>query len=463
VTHVEKIEQEVRQLSERGSRASARGWTGGTNEEKTAVRLDNNGLQSDRIVPVVVRRSDVRRVDRCLSTRARRLHCFRRGKSGREHARLRLLTRSLQGASIALHVLVGTSALSQTPARPPARWTLTETLRIGGGDTGPTSFNYIKSIAVDAKGRMFIYDRQAKEIRVFGTDGTFQKTIGRVGSGPGELRDAEGIAFARDGMLWMRDAANARLTVFDAEGAYRHGWTMTFCSSQGPWNPQMDNRGRLLDVDCMVKGGEARGDAILGYHLDRTRIDTIADMPACGTRALADAGTFITKSGTRTTYRSIPYAPTYMTALGPAGEVWCVANSASYSITRIVPGSRDTLRVSRRVTSTPLSDEERKTIITQLSVNTPGGLEMARVPKSKPAIARVVADGDGRLWVMRSAANDSYELDVIDPKGQVIATMSLGQVKTSSWTPLTVRGDNMYLVVFDEDDVPFVARLRISR
>ena len=146
---------------------------------------------------------------------------------------------------------------------------------------------------------------------------------------------------------WMRDAANGRLTVFDAEGVYQHSWSMFFCLSQGAWNPQMDARRRLLDVDCMVKNGSAAGYAILGYHLDRSRVDTIAERPTCGSRALSDTGTLITKQGTRTRYTSIPYAPTSLTALGPLGETWCVANSAEYLISRIIPGSRDTIRVTQ--------------------------------------------------------------------------------------------------------------------
>lgn len=364
-----------------------------------------------------------------------------------------VLVASLLAACISL------PALAQTPAT----WKLTETLRIGGGDAGPTSFNYIKSLAVDAKGRIFVYDRQAKEIRVFGADGKFVKTIGRVGSGPGELRDAEGVAFAPDGSLWMRDAANARFTVFNAEGVYQHGWTMRFCSSQGAWNPQMDARGRLLDVDCMVKDGRGQGYAILGYHLDRSKIDTIAEMPACGTRELAEAATFITKRGTSTTYRAIPHSPRSMTALGPSGEVWCVANSATYTIQRIVPGARDTIRVSRRLAPSPLSSAERDTIIKNFAANTPDGLAMSRVPKVRPAIDRIVADGEGRLWVTRTAPTGTTELDVIDASGRVIATMSLGKIKTSIYTPFTVLGDNVYLVVLDDDDVPVVGRFRIAR
>ena len=53
--------------------------------------------------------------------------------------RMRLTT-----IAVASMLAFNTRAVAQTPAT----WTLTETLRIGGGDAGPTSFNYIKSIAV---------------------------------------------------------------------------------------------------------------------------------------------------------------------------------------------------------------------------------------------------------------------------------------------------------------------------
>ena len=106
-------------------------------------------------------------------------------------------------------------------AQAQARWTLTETLRIGGAETGPASFLYTKSIEADSKGRIFVYDRRTQDIRLFAPDGKLVRVIGRVGSGPGEFRDAEGIAIARDGRLSVRDAANARFSVFNSRASSR--------------------------------------------------------------------------------------------------------------------------------------------------------------------------------------------------------------------------------------------------
>ncbi len=348
-------------------------------------------------------------------------------------------------------------------AQAQATWTLTETLRIGGADAGPTSFNYVKSIAVDSRGRIFVYDRQSQDIRMFAADGRVVKVFGRKGSGPGELRDAEGIAFARDGVLWVRDAANARLSLFSADGVFQKGWTMTFCSSQGPWNPQMDRQGRILAEDCMVREGRAYKNAVLAYHTDRSRVDTLPDMPACGSAALSEAGTWITRRTGGATYRSIPYAVGVLTALGPEGEVWCVANSANYEVLRIASGARDTTRVSRRVIRAPVTTAERDANIAELELKGPTGLDFSRIPTLKPAIDRLTVDDQGRLWIRRTNAKGLIELDIVNASGRVIATAELGVVKTSIWSPFVVRGESVYAVVLDTDDVPFVARYRITR
>ena len=77
------------------------------------------------------------------------------------------------------------------------------------------------------------------------------------------------------------------------------------------------------------------------------------------------------------------------------------------------------------------------------------------------------ADGDaphyGRLWVTRSTPNGTRELDVIEKTGRVAGTIPLGKLNVSNYGPFTVRGDNIYVVVLDDDDVPFVVRLHITK
>lgn len=344
-----------------------------------------------------------------------------------------------------------------------AAWKLIETLRIGGAETGPLAFVYTKSIEADAKGRILVLDRKSQDIRVFAADGKLARVIGRVGSGPGEFRDAEGIVVARDGTLWVRDAANARFSLFDAEGVFQANWTMKFCMSQGAWTPQSDQKGRILDVDCLVSGGQALKEAVLAYHRDRSRVDTLAFMPACGDATLKESGMWITKSARGTRYQSIPYAARALTALGLDGEVWCVPSSSRYEILRLASAAHDTTRITRSAAPVPVTPAERDSIIDGFESKGPSGLDFSRIPKEKPALDRLTVDDQGRLWVRHTTAKGALAFDIFSTNGRIIATAEMRGCRTSVWQPFVVRGENVYTVCYDEDDVQFITRFRIAR
>jgi hypothetical protein len=69
--------------------------------------------------------------------------------------------------------------------------------RIGSVDSGPASFGDIRGYAVNDRGWVFVLDYSTQDVRVFDSPGAFLKTVGRMGSGPGEFRNANGIVGAR--------------------------------------------------------------------------------------------------------------------------------------------------------------------------------------------------------------------------------------------------------------------------
>jgi DNA-binding beta-propeller fold protein YncE len=67
------------------------------------------------------------------------------------------------------------------------------------------------------RGRIFVADTRAHDIKVFDDDGRLVTTWGKRGAGPGELNYPTHLAFS-DGMLIVCDSLNARIQGFDTEG-----------------------------------------------------------------------------------------------------------------------------------------------------------------------------------------------------------------------------------------------------
>jgi hypothetical protein len=308
---------------------------------------------------------------------------------------------------------------------------------------------------------VFVYEHSTQDIRVFDADGRHVRTIGRRGSGPGELRNAEGITIAGDSTLWVRDAANGRFSLLSAEGAPLHEWSMTYCWSQGTWQPKVTAT-HVVDYDCIVRDQRARHSAVLGYRLDRSGVDTLVADLGCEDEALAEAGTWITRADRSTSYRPIPYAPRALRAFGGDGTVWCAMNSARYELLRIGPGG-DTLRITRAIAPVPVSASERDSIIADIESRGPTGLDFSRLPTARPAMELLFVDDAGRLWVRRARAAGGFVFDVFRPDGTFDVALEVLGVESRTFSPMHVRGDDVYLVVVDEDDVPQVVRFRMER
>ena len=81
-------------------------------------------------------------------------------------------------------------------------WDVTEEVRIGQVDgDGPDVFGAIGLLEIDEAGRFYVFERQAQELRVFDAEGDYVRTVGRKGSGPGEVSQVIGMDWAPDGTL----------------------------------------------------------------------------------------------------------------------------------------------------------------------------------------------------------------------------------------------------------------------
>lgn len=86
------------------------------------------------------------------------------------------------------------------------------------GSFGQGILNRPTGLARDAqRGRIYVSDTHAHDVKVFDDDGRLLEVIGRRGEGDGELNFPTHMSFAGD-KLYVADSMNARVQIFDAQG-----------------------------------------------------------------------------------------------------------------------------------------------------------------------------------------------------------------------------------------------------
>jgi len=109
----------------------------------------------------------------------------------------------------------------------------------GAGINGDT-FNRPSDVTWDRAGNVYIADGFGPNNRIakFTKDGDFVKTFGHTGSGQGEFNGIRGLASDAAGNLYVADAGNKRIQVFDMDGTFKSqiggvGTPQAICVSGG--------------------------------------------------------------------------------------------------------------------------------------------------------------------------------------------------------------------------------------
>ncbi len=87
-------------------------------------------------------------------------------------------------------------------------------LRIGTEGDPPYEFNQVIGVARLADGSIVVANRGTREVRVYGSDGRFQRTFGGKGAGPGEYEQPQWLGHRAD-TAFIYDLPLDRLTALD--------------------------------------------------------------------------------------------------------------------------------------------------------------------------------------------------------------------------------------------------------
>jgi len=281
--------------------------------------------------------------------------------------------------------------------------TLIEELRIGVLD-GPEEqmLGFVQAIAVDSSGGIYVFDGQVPALRHFDSAGTYVRTLGGKGAGPGEYQDIVlGLAVRRDGRLILHDPRNARLTLYRADGIVSDTWLVV--SGSRLYTAQAMTVDTADHVYLKIVLGERQPDGpwpIGLLHLDQEGriVDSLPAPPISGDPA-SDGGVFSARK---------------LWGFSPFG--YFVVGVNDHYAFEIRPPERPVVRVERRWEPVRLHPEEhaeyeafrewtKKTQRRYLTSEPPP------TPATKPAYRELAFGNDGRIWVRLhvSALKDSAE------------------------------------------------------
>jgi len=359
-------------------------------------------------------------------------------------------------------------------------WTLEEELRIGSleGDQ-EYQFGQIGLIAIDSRDRMFVLDMQARDVRVFSPDGTYEQTIGKPGSGPGELGAQVGALFMGPGdTLLIPDLANQRVNRYAPDG-----------TSLGSFPLRLET-GLPMSIVATRTGVVA----------EQVRPISLPDRPA------RDSLDFIVTLATDgsvldTLMRFSPGASLVVNAQGAqrtifaAEPVWTLSDDLKlyfgitneYRISVFGPEGNLQRIVTKPVEPPPVTDRDKEmmweVIEQQVRDNVPPESFMPVMQQVRqttgfaeyfPAFFSMSIGRNGSIWVqhLRPPAEvteeelETYDMnqdigsrdwDVFDPSGRYLGVVTM----PPRFTPRLILGGKIYGVWRDDLDVQYAVRLRI--
>jgi hypothetical protein len=350
-----------------------------------------------------------------------------------------------------------------------------EELRIGTRSAGgPESFGLVRQLAPLPEGGVAVLDGMAQEIRVFGPEGEYERALGGLGGGPGELEGAQGLLLGPDSLLRVPEQGNARMSYFHPDSGFvdSHRFHVYTSSSRGPWRAAMDSSGRTAVWSSGVYGG---GFWIMIRIYDQTmaQVDSIPyynyTNDTSASREDSDGGWPITLPNGKRTVFPYPFYPREHFVVDPTGQLWTTeSGETGLKVQRWQPAGDTLLVVESRRQPNRVTDAMQDSAIAALEAGfarwpSPPHLDYTRIPRQEPPTYGLSLDNRGRLWVRLShPESDTTAYDVFGRSGRHVETVVI-HARVDEDIPPTLIGDTVWAVIRDESDVQYVMRARLQR
>ncbi len=362
-----------------------------------------------------------------------------------------------------------------------SEWTVTEEVRIGSVAGDPEyQFGFLAFVEVGDDGTMYAMDLQAQEVRAYDPQGTYLRSIGGPGSGPGEI--GQGAVFVFDdgrGGLIVPDLGNQRVNRYLPSGEPAGSFPIALAAGV-PTRWGVDPQGRLFaqlrGLNVQGISSLAEGDPIVVYDTTGAVVDTIALLPQGQT--LAEA--------TEEQFSMVLFAPEPVWDLDQSGSIYYGMND-QYRVLVNDPDGNLVRVITRDIEQKPVEESDKNAIISAIreqyaQIGVPpaqleGLIQGIGFADFFPAFGLIFLGPGETLWAQRirsskdmaEGSEEGFEFDaqdigspeweVFDSEGRYLGVVELPE----GFQPVNVEGELLYGIWRDELDVQYIMRLKVNR
>lgn len=305
---------------------------------------------------------------------------------------------AVSAMSLLSHRTLRSQSPTVTHARDVRLW---EILPNGGGQ--PTS------IAIDARGRIVVAQRNPAQVHVLDTAGRLLRSIGKQGRGPAEFLLPSAVLYGDSVIVW--DGQLRRLSVFAIETGrvirevnVRSSGTLLGISNAG----QIYLRNVMSDLERKEEGISVVRVSLRGDIIDtlerRLSSPSTTTAPSVWRVKLAGGGGYAT---------TIPFASRPLVALHPAGHLVISSPLSGVIQTLVPPSTLQVLYQSDQQRRRIPSEQRRAARDSALAADASPAARAALapfyrtgdIPEYYPPWARIELDGIGRIVLTDPSAN----------------------------------------------------------
>lgn len=328
-----------------------------------------------------------------------------------------------------------------------------------------------QSVAIADDGSVLVSESGQGQIKVFGPDGTFARTIGRRGSGPNEYQAAF-IAVHGDTLL-VQDPQSSRFSrVLWRTGEFLSQMVSVCCY----WTPLGVDASGHAWVNSIARAPDTTFTHSRGFLRIPATPGPVDTLWAYERKGLPEPPYWEIRQGDRMQMSmAIPFQPRAVFAPDAAGRL-LTGWSGEYSIRESTNGQDTVALFGRAWTPEPVAAAEKQRLVDvyierQLRARGPvdeatyrKAMDPGMIPDQRPAYLLLHVDRDGRRWVeLESADTTRKSFDVFTRDGRWIDAV---HVPRSLWPAESYRTawglDRVVVSQEDEDGRPLLRVFRIE-